>query len=123
MFEKEDIEVLQDRYGSLLKKLVYFECDIGWFEIIENALAKILEISYEEDETIHVTQIKEKFGGLRIYYFTSIEDEDRLLRLSEVVYKAENMSYTVCEVCGDAGKPNKKGWIKTLCPEHFQQIG
>jgi hypothetical protein len=54
-------------------------------------------------------QIKEKFGGLRIY-FSGGDDY-----VEGVVDMAEEYSYKVCEVCGNAGKPNKSGWITTLC--------
>jgi predicted DNA-binding antitoxin AbrB/MazE fold protein len=120
-FEKEDYSVLQIRYESILKKLEYIECDIGWFDIIDEALKDIQNVSFEEGENIQVVQIKEKFGGLRIYYDAETEDEDRLRRLEDIVYNAEKVSYTVCEICGEAGKPNKKSWIKTLCVEHSQR--
>jgi 5'(3')-deoxyribonucleotidase len=118
-FEKEDYEVLQERYQHILKKLEYIECDIGWFDIIDEALKGILEIAYEEDDNIQVVQIKEKFGGLRIYYDLESEiDEDRVRRLEDIVYNAESLSYKTCEVCGEEGKVRKGGWIKTLCDEH-----
>jgi hypothetical protein len=117
-FEKEDYEVLQERYQHILKKLPYIECDIGWFDLIDEALKDILDIAYEEDEPIQVVQIKEKFGGLRIYYDAESEDEDRLHRLEDIVYNAEKLSYKTCEVCGEEGKPRKGVWIKTLCDIH-----
>ena len=54
-------------------------------------------------------QIKSKFGGLRIYY----SGGDNYVK--GVVGMAEEYSYKVCEVCGNSGKPNKSGWITTLC--------
>jgi hypothetical protein len=57
-------------------------------------------------------QIKEKFGGLRIY-FSGGDDY-----VSGVIGMAEDMSYKLCEVCGNKGNANKSGWIATLCDEH-----
>lgn len=54
-------------------------------------------------------QVKEKFGGLRIYYSGG---DDYIDGVTSMV---EEYSYKVCEVCGNAGKPNKGGWITTLC--------
>ncbi len=51
-------------------------------------------------------QIKEKFGGLRLYGASSLENV------------LEDMSYKICEYCGstkDIGYT--KGWIKTQCKE------
>lgn len=57
-------------------------------------------------------QIKEKYGGLRIYFSGGDDYIDGLVSM------AEAMSYKICEVCGNKGKPNKGGWITTLCEEH-----
>ena len=59
-----------------------------------------------------VSQVKEKFGGLRFY----VDYAD------DVVYgmisMAESMSYRTCEVCGSPGTSNSHGWITTLCETH-----
>jgi NADH pyrophosphatase NudC (nudix superfamily) len=54
-------------------------------------------------------QVKEKYGGLRLYFSGGDEYAEGLVSM------AEAMSYKICEVCGNAGKPNKGGWISTLC--------
>jgi hypothetical protein len=55
-------------------------------------------------------QVKEKFGGLRFYYDGG---DDQIFGM---VYLAENMSYKICEVCGNSGKSiNNKGWVRTVC--------
>ena len=54
-------------------------------------------------------QVKEKYGGLRLYF--SGGDS----YVEGVIGMAEEYSYKVCEVCGNKGKPNKEGWITTLC--------
>ncbi len=61
-----------------------------------------------------ILQIKEKFGGLRVY--TSGGNT----RLDACTDFAESMSYRICEVCGSPGKPRNDGWIKTLCNRHYQ---
>ena len=59
--------------------------------------------------SVKFDQIKEKFGGLRVY-FTGGDDY-----IEGLVSMAEAWSYKTCEVCGERGKPNKGGWIVTLC--------
>jgi hypothetical protein len=57
-------------------------------------------------------QVKEKFGGLRIYY----EGGDEFT--SGMVALAERLSYHICEKCGkfsEAVAPNKKGWVRYTC--------
>ena len=119
-YEKEDMDILQERYSDILK-IDYIECDIGWFDLIDKALNQILMICYETGQEIKIVQIKEKFGGLRIYYDLNLEgevDEDFRQKVEDIIYNAENESYVTCEVCGEEGKPRKGGWIKTLCNDH-----
>lgn len=58
------------------------------------------------------TQIKEKFGGLRLY--TSYT--------TPAIMSLENQSYNICEECGsrtDIGTTS--GWIKTICKSCAQK--
>lgn len=78
---------------------------------------------------IHIDQIKEKFGGLRLYWSASTvelgstEQEDKEFEVDEKDYYSftklvdalEEASYKICEDCGNSGKMRPYGWIKTLC--------
>lgn len=108
------------------------ECNNGWYELISSVCWRISkhekniadririrnEAGKENDQSdldyvpVKFDQIKEKFGGIRIYY-TGGDDYVR-----GVISLADEMSYKICEVCGNAGKPNKNGWITVLCDEH-----
>jgi hypothetical protein len=60
-------------------------------------------------------QVKEKFGGLRIY--TQGGDLDAI---DTVVRSAESLASITCEECGGSGQLvnlNKSFWMKTLCPQ------
>ena len=72
----------------------------------------LLDEVYDElpDDTI-VTQVKEKFGGLRVYVDSA--PEEFLDFLDEI----EDESWTVCEMCGEPGELRTKGWMKTRCDE------
>ena len=104
------------------------ECNDGWYELLSSVCWRISQhekniedrkrILADQPEKIKeeleyfpvkFDQIKEKYGGLRIY-FSGGDDY-----VEGVVSMAEEFSYKVCEVCGNAGKPNKGGWITTLC--------
>lgn len=81
-----------------------------------------------------ITQIKEKFGGLRMYYeihdnFNSSDvrqfDKASLDRershyvgwVAGITGYAEALSEKTCEHDGSPGQLYSKGWWKTLCPE------
>lgn len=61
-----------------------------------------------------IQQIKEKFGGLRFYF----QGGDEYIR--GMVDFAEEMSYNICEECGEPGKKRNTGWIRTLCDHHYK---
>jgi len=44
------------------------ECPNEWFQIIKNACINLQKICDEYGYQIEFTQIKEKFGGLRMYF-------------------------------------------------------
>lgn len=75
----------------------------GWAYLIEI----LFKICYYENVVIH--QIKEKYGGLRFYVGGASNT------VLDLIDWAERKSYEICERCGELGKPNKTGWITTLC--------
>ena len=102
------------------------ECNIGWYDIISSVCYRIqryeknkkyrTELNQNKDPSyisgyyyVAFDQIKEKYGGLRIY-FTGGDEYTQ-----GVIDMAEEISYKICERCGCPGSPNKQGWIMTLC--------
>ena len=82
----------------------------GWYGILRAACNRIA--SHEEYagvKTFQFTQIKEKYGTLRLYHYGG----DSFCE--GVVSMAEAMSAMTCERCGERGRPNDGGWISTLC--------
>jgi hypothetical protein len=106
-------------------------CDVGngWYEIVSTVCwmikqheenkewnRKYLEkndpeklASLSEYFPVKFDQVKEKYGGLRLYFSGGDDYVEGLVSM------AEAMSYKICEVCGNKGEPNKGGWISTLC--------
>ena len=68
------------------------------------------EPDYQSDYfPVKFDQVKEKYGGLRLYFSGGDEYVEGLVSMGEA------MSYKICEVCGNKGEPNEGGWISTLC--------
>jgi hypothetical protein len=76
---------------------------IGW--------AKLIDRFYDfTPEWTDVTDVKEKYGGLRIYAFTDQASYDLIEELTKE-------SVHTCEFCGEHGTSvSLRGWYKTLCP-------
>jgi hypothetical protein len=97
------------RYKSITESLIPFgfECSDGWFDLIYKLSKEITEL----DDTVEATQVKEKFGTLRFYYYGG---NDKIYRLVE---EAEQESARTCEDCGDTTTAKTRGdsWLSTLC--------
>lgn len=92
----------------------------GWHPLIEELYALLEERNFP----VKVIQVKEKFGGLRVY--TSIYDKD----IEDKIVELSLRSHHICETCGEPGETRKTsvgcgetrktpaGWLVTVCPQH-----
>lgn len=94
----------------------------GWRDLLERAMERIATAAGEEtDASVLITQIKEKFGGIRIYHQSRNASAMLDDMVSEAVDLAEARSYCTCDVCGSEGKlRDKNGWYFTRCEEHAE---
>ena len=91
-----------------------WECGKGWWPLVEKVAAAIDSFNAAHpDSPVEVTQIKQKFGGLRIYHYNAPED------IRQLIDEAIEASWHTCERCGcTAGvTTNLEGYRFTLCPE------
>lgn len=79
------------------------ECNKGWQKLY------LPLIKLCQDNNIQITQIKEKYGGLRFYVGAAPE------WLWRKIDQAEKDSYKTCELCGEPGKLRGVAWVQTLC--------
>lgn len=105
LFDPE--EIIHDETKSCMAWGI--ECGNGWYDILDEMMAKIASLNLPD---FRFSQIKEKFGTLRVY--TDYFDE----KAERIIVEAERKSAMTCEVCGKSGSPRGGGWIKTLCDEH-----
>lgn len=98
-----------------------FECGSGWYDLILNLSIKIETLTetlrddgIELDYLPMVTQVKEKYGGLRFYLTVSTN------KMDELISKAEDDSLHICEECGAEGQLMKAygRFLTTCCAVH-----
>lgn len=90
----------------------------GW-ERLFLLFAKHLKIEldkYHYTDKFRFTQIKEKYGSLRLYNSGYPKDSN----VSELEYIFEHLSTYVCEDCGRIAKYETPGWITELCDSCFK---
>lgn len=138
---------LQNSSARVREKFPGQDVICGWLDTLCRNIEKKLKIKYGTLYTykhryyerypgyrLTFSQIKEKFGTLRVYYnfsdkYTKSEvehlDQNDILQtehrvigyIDGVIGMAENMSAETCEKCGREGKLSGPGWIKCLCEE------
>jgi len=72
-------------------------------------------IMWSDSGVFEVTQVKEKFGGLRFYTQACNS------RIHSLISLAERVSYHTCEECGKYGSLRGQGWLYVSCNEHARE--
>jgi len=95
-----------------------FEIGNGWYDIVERLAAKInfeLQADSALNDMFYITQIKEKWGHLRVYVTGATES------IYDAIEEAEKESGTTCELCGEPGKLRDNGWLKVRCDKCWKK--
>jgi len=105
-------EKLLKKYPHIFGDNFYFECEGGWFSVIDKMCFQITEYLQKNPSVEKVTalQLKEKFGTMRFYYFGGDEF------IEFIVSEAEINSGETCELSGGDGELHRDdgGYLKTL---------
>lgn len=112
----EMFEYLKVTKGPITPIMFGFECHDGWFTIIDTLFRCITNNQRWNvmNEKVSITQVKEKFGGLRVYYIGGDETIEGMVNL------AEALSYRTCEFCGTTQNIGRtKHWVFTVCKECY----
>jgi hypothetical protein len=109
---------LREKYPKMYDESYDLYVGPGWHKLIEelsHLIQSRINWSIKTSNPIpqvKMRQIKEKFGGLRIYYDGGDD------AIGGMVDMAEAIAEFTCEECGKPGRYRDGGWIKTLCDEH-----
>lgn len=104
----------------------------GWAGIVDTLFRRIDErLATESTVRFETTQVKEKFGRLRVYFELETSDIDgsthlALLReeIRRYVDEAGACSMRTCARCGAAGTTSRSnGFVATLCERHRPESG
>lgn len=145
---KNRAALLTRRYPAQFEDLPNYMISVepGWFEPIEEACRQIdALLTTKEKALFHWQQIKEKFGGLRMYWnegggyldfigpdsLTHVAVEPAQPRLSErtreriagIVAEAAKQAAARCQICGEPGtlRQRTSGWLVTACARHVER--
>lgn len=90
------------------------ECGDGWFKLVDKVCSSLMRLAkITGNRPVSFSQVKEKYGTLRIYYDGAPDD------LVDIILEwAEQCSRSICENCGECGKLYDNGWVAVRCPVH-----
>lgn len=104
LYGKHESKYAKDDRTSI--QLFAWEVGDGWLQLIDEFLSNVTTSNPQ------IVQIKEKFGGLRIYGSFNAEDEALL-----EVY--EEKAYHTCDACSSPGRLiSTNGWLSVRCDTH-----
>lgn len=89
-----------------------FTCGLGWYPVLERMFEGMEDVRKEDSlGKLKVIQVKEKFGGLRVYMRGGNS------RIRDLIEQAEYECYYTCEACGgpSEGVRNQGGCYTNLC--------
>jgi hypothetical protein len=112
----KELTELKQRFPEQFSMLLYTpSVPAGWYPLMEAVCEEI----HKTGEDIKFTQIKEKFGSLRMY--TTLYESSGLQSIFEA---AEELSSSMCVMCGkDAELVVLNNWMTPLCKEHKKEAG
>lgn len=133
LFTKEERKALVEQFPYLLpRKLTTgevsadydfdyirgeWEIPTGWMQLFLQACEDILEPLKAANalDIFRFSQIKEKYGQLRMYTFDAPKEVQLILD------KYEFLSEQVCCTCGKPAVAMTRGWICPYCQEHLEK--
>lgn len=95
-------------YKGFTREASYSCVGPGWARLID----EVFDVHENLNCAVNIIQVKEKWGGLRIYTDYGNSKLDAIIKIVEAD------SFTICEECGSAGVLRKGNWYRTLCDIH-----
>lgn len=94
-----------------------FEFGNGWLPLVFEIFGLLEDLQQMSGEAVRISQVKEKFGSLRLYLGcgNSIADDVDLIETL-----GEQLSVSVCDICGAPGRrgDDGSGYWCTRCSDH-----
>jgi hypothetical protein len=125
MTQSEIIKKYPELFGEApydpRKTLIAFGLEVSenWLPTLDKGFQEIADIVKKENlNDFRIIQVKEKFGGLRVYSRYSIDEID------EIIDRMETEVETICEKCGSTeGKFRSNGWMRITCDKCEEGLG
>lgn len=110
-------------YLEKYKSKCRIDIDKGWEDIIEKFLQDFEKLN--KNEEIHINQIKQKLGELRIYFSgLNKEESETAAKMRMLVDKTERLCNATCEMCKTMENVTfrrPRFWIFKICEKCYDE--
>ncbi len=103
-------------FRDMFKQSFGVSTNPGWYPLVKKLLLDFRALP-QEDGMVRINQIKEKFGGLRVYVEVSGSDGFKE-RVRDMIEQAEKEASRTCEFCSNPGVLRTSGWMRVTCEKH-----
>lgn len=96
------------------------EVSAGWLPLVYELFACLEDLQQGSGEAVRISQVKQKFGSLRVYLGVGKKIDDDLDLLESLF---ERLSIKTCDICGAVGSlKSDEGYFCTRCPNHRNTV-
>lgn len=115
------------QYGPIFHQQFTLEVGKGWIPIVKDMLHDLqVFCANNPKHNLNISQIKEKFGELRVYYSVRRDTPEGKIswnnpEISQIILRAIERCTIICERCGDRGemKAHRTFIICNKCDAEF----
>lgn len=109
---------------------------LGWVDLVKSLTERLDHVwegfeGKKGSECWGILQCKEKFGGLRFYSRSTLQEDEsevnedfrkRCESFRRLISQYESSSFNFCENCGSPGQLRSVGgWLATNCQKHYSE--
>lgn len=110
-------------YPNLFPRHVDWVCGAGWYPLLRRLFDQLEPMAAEarvlfSDNPLHVIEVKQKLGGLRVYLRGAASEHLREQTLA-LIQKAGEEAERTCELCGQPATMRElRGYYTPRCDAH-----
>lgn len=119
MVSNERKDYIADSRQHVLSQFNKYGIPDGWRKsVVPKLVDELVDVLGPHVDDFVISDCKEKFGELRVYWYYENPIGDDLLydKIEEIIGKYELISRKTCVKCGRLATTQSRGWILPFCP-------
>lgn len=112
-------DYIADSRQHIVSQFNKYSIPDGWRKsVVPKLVDELVDVLRSHVDDFVISDCKEKFGELRVYWYYKTQINDDLLynKIEEIIGKYELISRKTCVKCGRLATTQSRGWILPFCP-------